>query len=408
MLKETKSIQSLALYFGLHDSSGSGRADVDFINRDALAILDRISKMRLSKLSLSLVGETARVEEILSIIGLKVDWLFINSLCLEAASRLRHCQRLKLIQADTNHGRNPPAEALFWSALSQLPNLRIVRVDDLPIPPRSELQFPQIVHLTFTLSSETDVAEWARSFVTVLTRMSGLENLIILGVTANRGYSLETNGTPISTIACVKLKELTLYDCPIPKGLMTTIAKHCMSLTKCDINERDNIDDEDIRQLSLSCPNLRQLRLKYAERVPTGLEYLTILQQLETLEVHYTTGKYMEKSVFLKFANSCPKLEKIVFCRSPLQPSPFETAPLEDLFPAVAEIPLYFEAEMSKLHSLDAYEVRIDKLREDVFQFKQLTERLGHPLVKSSCSECADLFQASSLLSENFENMMLV
>jgi hypothetical protein len=408
MLKDTKSIQSLSLYFGLYDSSNSDPADaitVDFINRHALMILDRISKMRLPELQLNLARKTARIDEILSIIGRKVDCLCINSLCLEVASRLRHCRRLKSIQADANHERNPLVEVLFWSALSQLPNLRIVRVDAIPFPPRPELQFPQIVDITFLLSSETDAAEWARSFVTVLTRMPGLENLIILGGPATRGYSLESDGMPISIIACVKLKELTLYDCPIPKGLMSTIAKHCMSLTECDIHERDNIDDEDIRQLSLSCPNLRELHLKFAERVTTGLEYLTVLQQLERLEVNYTAGKYMGKSVFLKFANSCPKLEKIVFSRSPLQPSPFETAPLEDLFPAAAELPLYFEPRISKLYPLYGYEVRIDKLREDMFQFKQLTKRLGHPLVKSSCSACADLLQASSLLREDFEKM---
>jgi hypothetical protein len=376
MLKETKSIQSLALYFGIYDSSSSGRADkafIDSINRDALAILNRISKMRLPVLDLSLDRKTARIEEIFSIIGRKVDWLYITSLRLEVASRLRHCQRLKSIQAEATHKRNPPAEVLFWSALSQLPNLRIVRVDDIPFPPRPELQFPQIVDLTFVLTSEIDAAEWACSFVTVLTSMSGLENLIILCEMAKE-YSLETDRMLISTIACVKLKELTLCDCPIPKGLMSTIAKHCMSLTECDIEERDNIDDEDIRQLSLSCPNLRKLDLKFAERITTGLEYLTVLHQLERLDIHHAAGKYMGKSVFLKFANSCPKLEKIGFSRSP---NPFETAPLEDLFPAAAEIPLYFEPRISRLHPLYEYDVRIDKLREDMFQFKRLTERLG-------------------------------
>jgi hypothetical protein len=377
MLKETKSIQSLALYFGIYDSSSSGRADkafIDIINRDALAILNRISKMRLPKLQLNLDDKTARIDEIFSIIGRKVDGLYINSSCLEAASRLRQFRRLKSITADANHQRNPPAEVLFWSALSQLPSLRIVEIDGIPFPLRSELQFPQIVNLTFIVSSEIDAAAWARSFVTVLTSMSGLENLFIFVEAADQEYSLETDGMPISTIACVKLKELTLFDCPIPKGLMSTIAKHCMSLTECDIEERDNIDDEDIRQLSLSCPNLRRLYLRFAERITTGLEYLTVLHQLERLEVHYTPGKYMGKSVFLKFANSCPKLEKIGFSRSP---NPFETAPLEDLFPAAAEIPLYFEPRISRLHPLYEYDVRIDKLREDMFQFKRLTERLG-------------------------------
>jgi hypothetical protein len=239
--------------------------------------------------------------------------------------------------------------------------------------------------------------------------MSGLENLFIFVEAADQEYSLETDGMPISTIACVKLKELTLFDCPIPKGLMSTIAKHCMYLTECNINEQDNIDDEDIRQLSLSCPNLRKLDLKFAERITTGLEYLTVLHQLERLDIHHAAGKYMGKSVFLKFANSCPKLEKIVFSISVLHPSPFETAALEDLFPAAAEIPLYFEPWMSNFRPVcAAYELRIDKLREDMFQFKRLTERLGHPLVKSSCSACADLFQASCLLREDFENKMHV
>ena len=198
----------------------------------------------------------------------------------------------------TNIPRNPPGEALFWSAVSELPTLRIVSIRKIPFPPPSKLQLPQIVNLNLTLS-EVEADEWAHS-VTVFTQMSGLESITISRQTENRTSNTETwleaNCIRISSIACINLRELSL-DFMIPRDLISKSAKHCVHLTKCDTIERDNVDSDDIRQLSLSCPNLRELRLLYSRFIATGLEHLTALHQLTSLELHYTAGRGMEESV---------------------------------------------------------------------------------------------------------------
>jgi hypothetical protein len=399
VLKDTKSVQSLSLDFGLYDASNSDPTDrrIDLINRDALDILDHVSKMRLKELKLTFGYKTACIEEILSIIGRKVDEVSFHYLPLDAvASRLRLFRRLKSMRAAlTVHRRDAPAEALFWSAVSELPTLHIVDVDTIPFPPPSELQLPQIVTLNLSLS-EVEAEEWAHSVVTVFTQMSGLESITISRQTENRTSNTETrleaNCIRISSIACVNLRELSL-DCMIPRDLISKIAKHCMHLTKCDTIERDNVDGDDIRQLSLSCPNLRELRLLYSRFIASGLEHLAALHQLTSLKLHYTAGRGMEESVLPKFASSCPKLEKIIFSdwnasrQRKWRPRPFEETACEDLFPAAAKFPLYFEPKISKnvkYHpdGLDEYVVRLDKFREDMFQFKQLTERLGRTFVR--------------------------
>jgi hypothetical protein len=227
----------------------------------------------------------------------------------------------------------------------------------------------------------------------VFKQMSGLETLVIEG---EKGI-VEEDTTRISTVACVNLRVLTLC-CQQPKRLLSTIAKQCAKLTRCYLEDRYNIDDEDICQLSKSCPDLRELHLHFAERITTGLGYLAELPQLESLELCYTMGKYLSKPVLLNFAKSCPKLEILVVSdwkpsfRS-LRPRPFEAAPLESLFPAAVELPSYFEPKISMNleyfpDRLDEYNVRIDKLREDVLQLQQLKGRLGRTLVTSFFCNC--------------------
>ena len=201
----------------------------------------------------------------------------------------------------------------------------------------------------------------------------------------------------ISTVACVNLRELTLR-CQQPKRLLSKIAKQCANLTRCLLDDRYNIDDEDIRQLSQSCPDLRELHLQFAKRITIGLGYLAALPQLESLKLYYTMGKYLSKPVLLNFAKSCPKLEKLVVSdwetsSRPLRPRPFEEAPLESLFPAAVELSSYFEPKISANleywpDGLDEYEVRIDRLREDMLQFQQLKGRLGRTLVRLFFCNC--------------------
>ena|SRR5271170_679654 len=202
----------------------------------------------------------------------------------------------------------------------------------------------------------------------------------------------------VPTIACTDLKDLTL-NCPIPKGLVSAIAKNCPCLTKCDFTEKVNVDNDDIRQLSESCPDLRQILLQSAESITTGIEYLPALRQLEDLELYYHSAKSLDKTLLLKFVDLCPNLKQLTVSdwaslRDRLnRPRHFKDTPLEELFPAAAALPTYFEPKFTCNNrwtpdALDSYTVRIDRLREDMFQFRQLTERLGGTLVRRLFSKC--------------------
>ena len=226
--------------------------------------------------------------------------------------------------------------------------------------------------------------------------MSGLEKLTIAPAFLNSETRDEGRAMQIKTIACTNLKDLN-FSCPIPRGLISTIARHCPHLTKCYFTEDDNLDDEDLRQLSLSCPNLQQIRLQHAKTI-TRLEYFAAFQQLEILELFYLVGKFIDKPLLLKLVNSCPKLKQITvsdwntLSRRPPGERDFEETAPEDLFAAAAELPSYFEPKISKGHmwtpdGLTEYAIRVDRLREDIAQFQQLTKRFGGSLVRSFFSK---------------------
>ena len=377
VLRELKStLHSMSLYFTFYDPNNypaDWRGTINEINDVALHILERVSKMKFRHFEFNLDEDSPRVEEIFSIIGPKVDKLRFRPLPVsgEVASPLRHFERLKSISLGPSERRDPPGEEPLWNSLSQLPTLQRAQITNIPLSLQDDFQLPQLIHLRLSLWWSIGPEEWARSLVAVFKQMSGLESLVVERKPNTQTRS-ETETMQISTVACVNLRELTL-DCPQPKGLVSTIAKRCAQLTRCFLNDKYNIGDEDIRQLSQSCPNLRELRLRYAECITTGLEYLAALHQLEVLELSYTMGKYLLKPVLLNFAKECPKLEKVVvsdwqtYTARSLGIRPFEETPLEGLFPAAVELPSYFEPNISinvPYHpdGLDEYEVRIDKL----------------------------------------------
>src|SRR5271169_5084005 len=120
--------------------------------------------------------------------------------------------------------------------------------------------------------------EWASSVVAVFTKMPSLEKLLLLA-TADRNYYNELDAMQIRTILCKNLKDLFLQS-PIPEGMVSMIGQHCKNLTGCFFDERINITDDNICQLSQSCPNLREIRLRQAKRIST-LHCFTTLHQLE-------------------------------------------------------------------------------------------------------------------------------
>jgi hypothetical protein len=195
----------------------------------------------------------------------------------------------------------------------------------------------------------------------------------------------------ITSLACKNLTELHLV-CPIPEGTISTIARHCSHLTKFYIDDISNMQDDDLLQLSLSCPSLRKISIRYAQQITNGVEHLTALHELELLELNYTTGQYLDTPVLLKFATSCPRLNQILLSDWDIswdqlhRPRPFEDTAVEILFPAAAQTPSYFEPRNTRKLSfcperLREYAVRIDKIRKDAFQFQHLADRLRMNMV---------------------------
>ena len=138
--------------------------------------------------------------------------------------------------------------------------------------------------------------------------MSGFEKLVISHVftpeTRDEGRAMQ-----VTTIACKNLKHLSL-GFAMSTGVVSTIARQCPRLTKCYFWDDEIIDDEDLCQRSLSCPNLQQIRLQCTKYI-MHLEYLTTVQHLEDLPLFFLTDKFIDKPLLLKFVESCPKLKQI-------------------------------------------------------------------------------------------------
>ena len=151
MLKDTRAIDVMYLHVGLYDPNNyqlECNDIIEAINRTALQILKRISKMKLQELEFHTGRSTARIADIMSIIERNVDKLDINtSPIADWAPRLQYFKRLKKLDVARNKPRSLQAETTFWTAVSQLPSLKIVHADTIPIPPRLELRFPHLIDL---------------------------------------------------------------------------------------------------------------------------------------------------------------------------------------------------------------------------------------------------------------------
>ena len=371
IVKDTSAIDTMSFRMGLYDSNNypsEYHEIVEASNSIVLQILKHIRKMTLRELQFTAGQQTARITEIISIIEQKLDKLDIHIAPIsDWAPRLPHFHRLKELHVSCSQPWNLQAETTFWTAVSHLPNLKVIKVD-VPIPPTLELPYPHVIHLELEFGM-LDYAELSHSFVNVFDQMPRLEKLRISDFSQHDMHEQRT--IPITTIACKNLKDITL-SFPIPRGLVSTIARHCPHLTKCSISA-NAIDDEDLHQLSLSCPNLQQIRFRCAENI-TRLEYFATFHQLEILQLYYSAGKYISQSLLLNLVDSCLKLNQFSLSdwRSRglhVGKTYFEAAAPKDLFGAAAELLSYFEPKIRA----SEYIVRIDRLREDISQFKGLT-----------------------------------
>ena len=383
LLKGTKAIDTMYLDVGLYDPTNhySDCNDIiESINGTALRILKRVSRMKLQELEFGLSRGTARIEYIMSIIGKNADKLWVCEVPVARwAPHLHYFTKLRSLSAQVTR-RNLQAEATFWTSLSHLPNLKSVQLFNLP--PTLDLCLPYLIDLELDFTLDMDYAEWTHSLMTILKQMPALEDLeLTLYTTCGEREAMQNN--QITTVACANLKTLSL-SCPIPRGLISTIATHCQQLTKVFVSV-DNIEDEDLHQLSLSCPNLREIYLRKTKLV-TRLDYFSAFQHLEVLEVYYLAAKFIDRPLVVKLVNSCPKLNQIKVSdnQTPLArrtrgQTEFEETPLEELFPTFAEPRSYFEPKISKGHEshrdgLIEYAIRIDRLREDLSQPQHLTK----------------------------------
>ena len=373
MVKDTSAIDTMSFHIGCYDPNNYPSECHEIIeasNSIVLQILKRIRKMALRELQFTVGQQTARIAEIVSIIEQKVDKLDIHIAPIsDWAPRLPHFHRLKELHVSGSEPRNLQAQTTFWTAVSHLPNLKIMDVD-VPIPPTLELPFPHVTHLELEFEM-LDYAELKDSVVNVFNQMPRLERLHIFNAFPQHDMH-EQRTMQITTVACKNLKDITL-SIPIPRGLVSTIARHCPHLTKCCFSD-NTVDDEDLYQLSLSCPSLQQIRFPCAENI-TRLDYFAAFHQLEILRLYYSAGKFINKPLLLNLAGSCLKLNRFSVgdWRSHglhVQKTYFEAAAPEDLFAAAAELPTYFEWKIRT----SEYAVRIDRLRRDISQLKELTE----------------------------------
>ena len=413
VLQDIDSADRMSLIAGLYDPSNyppdcSNIAQA--LNRTVLEITRRVGQMNIQRLELDYSGSTVGLEDMMSNIESNVDRLTISSMPFASwAPRFQYLKGLKELKAKFlsrfASPSNVQAETTFWTSISQLPNLNVVSLSDpIPIPSQlTHLSFPRLVSLELDLPPNIDQKRWTDSLVMILQQMTELEYLAVLfGLQRDEVRKDEWDAMRITTIAAKNLKTLTL-QCPTPRGLISTIASNCPRLTKIQFSETNNVDNDDLYQLARSCPNLQQVRLPYAECI-TSLQSLTNLHQLELLDVYYLTGRCFNVSLLLKFVDSCPKLNDITVSgwRPPYIWAPsreFEETPPENLFPAAAELRSYFEPQFDigiwtdeemdlDGKGLAAYKVRIDKLRDDATQFRQLPERLGEALVRLLVDKC--------------------
>jgi hypothetical protein len=395
ILVHARSIDQLSLFLGAYDPADYPPECIKVIkavNRTAFRILKFVAKMDLRELWFHPGRETARIEDIMTIIERKVHKLEIHTIPIASwAHRVANLERVTTIELIRIHPRNEEVDGIFWTAISKLPNVTALTVDAVPLSPTLNLQFPQIVNLDLNLWWPITAHEWAYSLEAVFKQFPSLEKLDLLGF-GDREFTLATEALHISSVSCRNLRHVHVSS-GLPTGLLGILGRDCANLEHCYYGGlNDSVDDEDLLQLS-RCENLRSLELRAATRITYGIAYLTNNHKLETFELYYSAAKYINKQLLVDFARSCPSLKIIKISdwnnsmRRYLEPRPFEERDIVDIIPAAVDLRSYIEQIYSRSSKwvpdgLNEYLIHLDKLREDMLKFQQLALRLGHTLVK--------------------------
>jgi hypothetical protein len=344
---------------------------IKLINVIFFRILKYTARMNFRTLNFYALSDF-RLNEVMRIIGPKLTTF--QFLTLHEETRLEDCcDWLQTCQNMTwfklmyyfKTGDEKNAEPELWVALSKLTNLATVIVTNLPIP-LVPVNFPNIVNFDLRLWREIEVRDWWCAILVILNLMPNLE-ISDLHLMTGSDFERWTAAMSIDDCKCYKLREIRM-SLFVPEGLLPTIAKYCPNLTLCELHVH-NVDNEDLRSLS-RCRQLRSLSLRGISLITTGVAYLTNLDQLGKLELHFSVGKYIDSQLLLDLASHCPKLFTIdvsdwLRCRGP---GPYQEMSFSEIFPLCGELEECFEAcfkeDIEPTPSiLEKYRIRLDLLR---------------------------------------------
>jgi hypothetical protein len=344
---------------------------INAINVIFFRILKYMARMNFRAVNLFLASQY-RLSEIMCIIGPKVitfDFFQLDQeMRLEGwGDWLQTCQNMTAIKLmyHRTQGYSKAAESDFWVAISKLTNLATVDVTGVPIP-FIPVSFTNIIEIHLRLWWEIEARDWWTTIMVIFNLMPNLEILELQSMEIPY-FDTWTAAMDIYDCKCPKLKEIHIRP-HFPKGLLPTIAKCCPNLTSCEF-ESSNIDNEGLHSLS-QLRQLHSLRLHKESTITTGIAYLTNLDQLAELELHFSVGEHMNSQLILDLASHCPKLPSIDISNwaGPFSPGPFWKMSLAEVFPLCGELEEYFEAcyrkdWMPTSSSIEKYRIRLDLLR---------------------------------------------
>jgi hypothetical protein len=253
ILVHARSIQYLTLFVGAYDPvdyPSECTKIIKAVNRTAFRILKHVANMDLRELWFHPGRETARIEDIMTIIERKVHKLEIHTIPLGSwAHCVENLERMTEIELVRIHPRDEETDAIFWTALSKLANVTTVTVDAVPISPTLNLQFPHIINLDLRLWWPITAREWAYSLDAVFKQFPSLEKLELFS-TGRLEFILATEALRLSSVSCRNLRYVQISS-GLPKGLLAILGRDCVNLEHCHYGWRnDSVDDEDLLQLS--------------------------------------------------------------------------------------------------------------------------------------------------------------
>ena len=378
VLVAAKSIQYLKLNVRLYDPDAY---DSEFsrplaaINNVVFCLLRHVENMNLRKLEFIQYKNSARIDDILSLIGPKVNALIFSAVPLDSwVDQLAHHEQMSTIKiyntlSSLDYQDDNSMFSRFWISVSQTRNVTDVDVQGMPLDASLNLHFPHITRLRLIIDSWSFLGgEWASSFLAVFQQFPNLETLRLISQ-GNTEFYKEIRALNISEIVCKNLRHVAIRS-NTPKGIVGTIAKHNANLRSCCIeSSAADIEEEDIRHLS-RCRDLCSVELLCPFKLRSGLANLTNLSQLESLSLHPTAGKDITTQFLLDISVACPYLDTIDVSDidREFKSSALKTQQLDELFAVGVELheyiqPTYMPVRCQDLE-LDGYEILLDRIRD--------------------------------------------